>query len=393
MLDSEKRKRSGMRRPLAGFLAALGTMFAGFSVAQAPTLPGTLTFTAYDTGSSGFNIAVAVGKMFKDKHGTDVRVLPAGNDVARLAPMKANRAQASAMGIGSYFAQEAVFEFATKEWGPQPLRLMLAAADCNAISLGVAKDTGVKEIKDLRGKRVGMVVGSPALNQNAMAVLAFGNLSPADVKVVEFSSYGAMWKGMLNNEVDAAIASSISGQAKEVESSPRGIIYPPTPAADTAGWARVHKIAPFYQAHKATCGAGITPQAPVELPAYPYPIFMAYASQPADLVYNMTKSMIVNYAAYKDGAPGATGLELSRQILSWVLPYHDGAVRAFKEAGVWKPEHEAYQQKMVQRQDTLAGAWTAYLKTNPPEAPADFRKGWMSARSAALKQAGFDPIF
>ena len=175
-----------------------------------------------------------------------MRVLPAGNDVARLAPLKANRAQASAMGIGTYFAQESVFEFGVKEWGPQPLRLILAVTDCNAISLGVAKDTGVKEIKDLKGKRVGMVVGSPALNQNAFAVMAFGGLTRNDVKLVEFSSYGAMWKGMVNNEVDAAIASTISGQVKEVETSPRGIVYPPTPAADKEGWARLNKIGPYY---------------------------------------------------------------------------------------------------------------------------------------------------
>ncbi len=81
-----------------------------------------------------------------------------------------------------------------------------------------------------------MVVGAPALNQNAFAVLAFGDLTRNDVKLVEFSSYGAMWKGMLNNEVDAAIASNISGQVREVEASPRGIVYPPTPAADKAGW-------------------------------------------------------------------------------------------------------------------------------------------------------------
>ena len=94
-------------------------------LAQDAKLPSTLTLTAYDTGSSGFNIAVAVGKTLKDKNGTDVRVLPAGNDVARLAPLRANRAQASAMGIGTYFAQESVFEFAVKEWGPQQIRLML----------------------------------------------------------------------------------------------------------------------------------------------------------------------------------------------------------------------------------------------------------------------------
>jgi hypothetical protein len=57
-------------------------------------LPPSLTWTAYDTGSSGFNIAVAVGKTLKDKNGSDVRVLPAGNDVARLNPLRADRAQA-----------------------------------------------------------------------------------------------------------------------------------------------------------------------------------------------------------------------------------------------------------------------------------------------------------
>jgi ABC-type glycerol-3-phosphate transport system substrate-binding protein len=74
--------------------AALAVLAAGAS-AQSIKLPATLTVTAYDTGSSGFNIAVAVGKVLKDKHGTDVRVLPAGNDVARLALLKGGRAQAS----------------------------------------------------------------------------------------------------------------------------------------------------------------------------------------------------------------------------------------------------------------------------------------------------------
>jgi len=372
--------------------AALAALAAGAS-AQSIKLPATLTVTAYDTGSSGFNIAVAVGKAMKDKHGTDTRVLPAGNDVARLAPVKGGRAQASYMGIGVYFAQEGVFEFAVKDWGPQPLRLIVASSDCNAISLGVAKDTGVKEVKDLRGKRVGMVVGSPALNQNALAVLAFGGLTRSDVKLVEFSSYGAMWKGILNNEVDAAIASTISGQAKEAEASPRGLVYPPTPAADKAGWARMNKLGPYYAPHKATCGVGITPQNPVELPNYPYPILMVYASQPADVVYGIAKSMIVDYPAYKDGAPGAAGLELSRQNLSWVLPYHEGTVRAFKEAGVWQPEHEAHNQKALKRQETLAAAWSAFLKTNPPEDRDAFRKAWMTVRNTALQKAGFETIF
>jgi TRAP transporter TAXI family solute receptor len=373
---------------------ALGALALALAVpAHSQKLPSTLTMTAYDTGSSGFNIAVAVGKTLKDKHGADVRVLPAGNDVARLAPLKAGRAQASAMGIGVYFAQEGVFEFAVRDWGPQPLRLILSSSACNAISLGVAKDTGVKEVKDLKGKRVGMVVGSPALNQNAFAVLAFGGLSRDDVKLVEFSSYGAMWKGIINNEVDAAIASTISGQAKEAEASPRGLLYPPTPHADKAGWERLRKFGPYYAPHMATCGVGITKEKPVELPNYPYPIFMAYASQPADLVYNLASAMIKGYDGYKDGAPGADGLELKRQILAWALPYHEGTVRAMKEAGVWKAEHDAHNRQLLKRQDTLAAAWSAYLKANPSGEGEALRKGWMGARAQALRKAGMDPIF
>ncbi len=370
-----------------------GALSAPHAQAEDAKLPPTLTLTAYDTGSSGFNIAVAVGKTLKDKQGSDVRVLPAGNDVARLTPLRANRAQASAMGIGGYFAQESVFEFAVKDWGPQPLRLILAAMDCNAISLGVAKDTGVREIKDLKGKRVGMVVGSPALNQNALAILAFGGVTRNDVKLVEFSSYGAMWKGMLNNEIDAATASNISGQVKEVETSPRGIIFPPTPWADKEGWARLHKIGPYFQPHKVTCGSGLPASGSAELPSYPYPIFMAYASQPADLIYNLAKAMIANYDAYRDAAPGAAGLEVKRQNLAWVLPYHEGTVRVLKEAGAWNLEHEAHNQKLLKRQETLANAWGAFLKSNPPEDKVAFTKGWSAARKAALTAAGMDPIF
>src|SRR3954466_11982202 len=137
---------------LKGFapMALAGVAFAAPAPALADDvkLPPTIAVTAYDTGTAGFNIAVGVGKMMKDKYGTDVRVLPAGNDVARLAPLRARRAVMSAMGSGTYFAQEGVFEFGAKEWGPQWLQLLLSSVDCNAGSVGVAADAGVKELKD-----------------------------------------------------------------------------------------------------------------------------------------------------------------------------------------------------------------------------------------------------
>lgn len=380
------------RRARLGVFSALMAALAP-AQAQDVKLPPSLTMTAYDTGSSGFNMAVAVGKMLKDRHGSDLRVLPGGNDIARLAPLKAGRAQASAMGVGGYFAQEGVFEFGSKDWGPQALQLMLASTSCNGLSLGVAKDAGVKEIKDLRGKRVGFVVGSPALNQNALAILAFGGLKQSDVRIVEFSSYGAMWKGLVNNEADAAFASTISGQAREVDASPRGLVWPPAPAADKAAWDRVRKVGPYFYPHQATCGAGgLSKEQPQEIPAYPYPIFMAYDSQPAELIHGITRAMIVNYADYKDGAPGADGLEVKRQNLTWVLPYHPGAVRALKEAGVWNDAAQAHNDQLIKRQATLKAAWAEFTKAAPDDKDA-FYKAWIAKRRDALVKAGMDPVF
>jgi TRAP transporter TAXI family solute receptor len=386
-----------MRPAIMSFAAILGGAVlaaASGALAQEAKLPPTLTFTAYDTGTSGFNIAVAVGKAFKEQHNTDVRVLPAGNDVARLTPIKTGKAQVSAMGTGIYFAQEGVFEFATRDWGPQALYVILSSVDCNGANLGIAKDTGVTEIKGLKGKRVGFVVGAPSLNQNALATLAFGGLTRSDVTIVEFASFGAMWKGMINNDVDAAFASTITAQTREVETSPRGLVWPVWAHSDTAGWERVRKIAPFINPHVATCGsAGLTAQAPKEMGGFPYPIFSAYGALPAELAHSVAKAMITGYDAYKDAAPGASGLAVSKQTKKWVVPFHAGAVKAFREVGAWSDDEEVHNNGLLNRQGVLAEAWAAYLKANPPEDKQQFQNGWMAARRSALSAARLEPVF
>jgi TRAP transporter TAXI family solute receptor len=362
---------------------------AAFSSVQAQDikLPPTMAFTAYDTGTSGFNIAVGVGKMMKDKYGSDVRVLPAGNDVARLAPLRANRAVLAWMGTGVYFAQEGVFEFGVKEWGPQALQMTLSTVDCNGLSIGVAKDTGVKEWKDFRGKRLGFVVGSPALNQNALAIIAYAGLTQKDVKIVEFASYGAMWKGLINNDADGAFGSTVTGPAKELESSPRGIIWPPLPADDKAAWARVKKVGAFFNPHSTTCGAAVEASKPQQLATYPYPIATTYATQPADQVYSITKAMIAGYDSYKEAAPGSSGLDVKRQTKQWVIPFHPGAAKALKEAGNWTDADEKYNNDLIKRQGVLADARKAYNTASAPAEADKFLSGWMAARKAALAKA------
>jgi len=372
-------------------LAALTVLFAASAHGQA--VPKQMAWTAYDTGSSGFNMAVAIGQAFKNVHGADIRVLPGTNDIARLGPVRGGRAQMSMAGIGTYFAIEGIDEFGAKDWGPQRLRRIVASLADNTIALGTAADANIHALTDLKGKRIAWVVGAPALNRNLAAHLAFAGLTWNDVKKIEFSGYGASWKGMVSGEVDAAIASTISGQVRELESSPRGLRFPPAPHGDEAGWKRLQSVAPYYVKAVATQGAGgISKDKPMQGPNYPYPILVAYDTQATDLVYAVTKNIIELYPQYKDGAPGADGFELKRQALDWVIPYHEGAVRAFKEKGHWTDAAQRHNDMLVKRQDALAQAW-GKMQDKKTLADADYAKAWMAARAETLKAAGFDPIW
>lgn len=383
------------RATLTATLAAALTVWgANLAHAQtpAPQLPSTLAWSAYDVGSGGYNQAVAIGNALKQKYNISLRVLPGKNDISRTLPVKSGQVQFAANGVGgAYLAQEGVFEFGASEWGPQPVRgLMLNTSD-QLLTIVAAKDTGVKTVADLKGKRVAWVIGSPSLNQNITAILAFANLTWDDVKKVEFGGFGAAMDGIVNNQVDAAFTSSISGKAFQIAKSPRGLVYPTIPASDKAGWARLNALAPFFFPFKGTDGAELSKEAPVEAASYPYPILMSYAAQDPALVYNMTAAMVDSFDQYKDAAPGNTGWAKDKQNFLWVIPYHDGAIKYWKEIGLWKPEHQAHNDKLIERQKVMSGAWDQ-LKKNAPADKEAFEKAWMKARADALTKAGFDPV-
>jgi TRAP transporter TAXI family solute receptor len=376
---------------VALLLAASGAAFGQAAVKDA--VPKEMTWTAYDAGSSGFDTTTAIARQFKQSYGAEVRVLPSGSDTGRLAPVKVNRATIAQMGIGTYFAQEGVFEFGTRSWGPQPVRLLMTASGCNGLGLAVAKDSGAREIKDLKGKRLGIVVGSPALTQGALALLAFAGLGESDVTVVPFASNNAMWKGFIDNEADIALTSTLSGQVKEAATSARGVIWPALPAEDKAGWARVHKKAPYFVARKVTCGAGgLSPTEPVAMSSYPYPIYMTFADRSEVSVQAITRGMIETYDSYKNAASGADGLALTLQTFTWLVPYHDGAIRAFREKGVWTEAAQKHNDGLIKRQRVLIDAWRLFGGAAPAD-DQSFAIGWTGARVSALRNARMEAAF
>jgi TRAP transporter TAXI family solute receptor len=382
-----------MNRTLALVAALSAAISAAPAAAQSSIkLPETLTWTAYDVGSGGYNQAVAIGNALKNRLQVNLRVLPGKNDVSRTVPLRDGKVPFSANGVGgSYLAQEGVFEFGARDWGPQPVRSLLLNNSDALLTIVTAKDANIRTMADLKGKRVAWVVGAPSLNQNITALLASANLTWADVKKVEFGGFGQAMDAIVNNQVDAAFSSSISGQAYKIASSPRGIQYPTVPHNDKAAWARLNKTAPFFVPAWGSEGADLSPEKKVEAATYPYPVLMTMASVDADLVYNMTKAMVDLFDDYKDGAPGNVGWDIKRQVFAWAIPMHDGAIRYFKERGLWTAEHQKHNDLLVERQKVLAAAWESY-KAKAPSSDEEFARGWMKARAEALTKAGMEPV-
>ena len=379
-----------MLKTLLQASAAVGLSLglAAGALADGHGLPKTLVTTAYNTGTTGYSQMVAIGAMMKNKLGVNLRVLPGKNDVARLSPVKAGKAQFTATGSDSVYAQEAVFTFGGEKWGPMPVRLLLLNRSRACTNFAVAEDVGVKTMADLKGKRVAWVRGSPALQKATESLLSFANVGLDEVTKVEVGGWAASINGVINGDIDAAITSTGSTFMLKMDASPRGVYHPPMPHADADGWKRIQSVVPWYVQGMCSDGPGI-PGGKQEGIASVYPILIGLASLSDDVAYGMSKAMIDNFADYENDAPAAYGWGLDRQLEDFYLPTHDGAIRFLKEKGKWTAKAQANQEKMLARQDVLKKAWDAY-KASPAD---DFSKGWMKARADSLTAAGFEPIF
>ena len=385
---------------IAAFAAVIGVTATAALADGHITLPKQLAWTAYGTGSAGYNQSVAIGAALQEKLGVNLRVLPGKNDIARTEPVRQGKVQFSANGVGgSFMAQEGVFQFGAQNWGPQPVRILAANNGGKVgLAMAVAAEACEKagkpncegfEYSDLKGMRVAWVKGAPALNVNNEAYLAYGGLTWDDVEKVEFGGFGASWKGMIDGSVDAAFASTNSGRAYEAESGPRGVYWPSIDPANTDGLAAMQAIAPFFQPMTAVVGAGIDGTPGVATAGYAYPVLMTMDGQDADLAYNMTKAMHELFDGYKGKAPGIDGWALDKQNYQWVSPYHEGAIKYYKEIGTWTDAAQAHNDNLIARQNALTTAW----KELEAEAPSDWEAAWDAKRREALKAGGFEVVF
>jgi hypothetical protein len=232
------------------------------------------------------------------------------------------------------------------------------------------------------------IPGSPAMNITNTAFLAFANLTWNDVKKVDYPSFGAAARGMIEGTCDMGFNSATSATCYELEKSRRGIWWPEFPATDKEGWKRLQSVAPYMRPFKNSGGAGQPPEG-VHTMTYSYPLISCYDWQDEELVYQMVKALDQGYNQYKDTYPMLKNFSRDMGITNGLtLPYHPGAIRYFKEIGLWNKDFDAWQKNRLEKQDRLAAAWAeAVEEASAKKIKADHFAGfWMKKSDEVVKK-------
>ena len=337
--------------------ALAGVMMAGTAYAEDPKLPRSMVWSAYDLGSSGYAEATGIANALKKNYNTRVRIVPSGTSIGRMLPMTTGKVKYGFLANEAYFAAEGTYDFATEQWGPQNIRIVMGRVA--AVGMAVAKDTGVKQMSDLRGKRVGFVKGNPSVNVKNLAYIAMGGLTMDDIEPVWFGSYSAMKTAVLANQLDAFGSVPGSANMRELEASPRGLVWPPFPPENKEGWKAVTDVVSFASPMKETRGAALSEENPVWLMGYRYPMITVYeGAVSADEVYNVTKAIDMSFDDYKNTTPSSTDWAIEKAGRPpYDAPTHDGAIRYMKEKGLWRDEDQAWHDARLARLNKLLEAW------------------------------------
>lgn len=298
--------------------------------------PKTLVFGTNVSGSLLYVIGAALSNVIEKNSSMKVEVLP--QSASTWYPMMQTKEVDLGMvgGADAFFAYlgKGIYKEVTKGKG-HDIRLILLGGPLRSGFLA-AKESNIKSLKDLKGKKVVTGYGSFfAASITARYYLANAGLSRKDVIEVSVSNIAEAARAVKERRADAAIGAIGAAATKELNVA-RPIRLLPIDTSPEA-IARAKKIFPGVFVIKVKPGpAGV--EVPTAMFAIPMYIF-ARANLADNAAYGTLKAIWKNIGQLPS-FHGAFRLwktaHFARPIAA--IPYHEGAVKWYKERGVWTTE-------------------------------------------------------
>jgi TRAP transporter TAXI family solute receptor len=229
-----------------------------------------------------------------------------------------------------------------------PVRLVAISVN-NLGCLVVAKDSGIFSYSDLKGKRVGGNMPVPSLQLQIEAYLANGGVKWSEVTPVPVNSVQEAVAVVIDGRADASGAAALGMPIIDELHAKKGARLLQFDTSQEA-LARTRQFFPGYPV-KVAPGPGNTG---IEKEGYlwGYDIYLICRSNyPDDKVYDVMKIL---WDHHQELGKIHAGLKAWKPEIfltnQFIVPYHPGAVRLFKEKGVWTKEMANIQEELLKKE-------------------------------------------
>jgi TRAP transporter TAXI family solute receptor len=213
-------------------------------------------------------------------------------------------------------------------------------------SLIVKKDSPIKTIGDVKGKRVtGEYPAQLAVWYNVFGSLANGGLTWNDVKVVPVPAVNEGVDALVQGRADVTTHAIGTAKVKEADAAV-GVRYIPLDCSKQ-GEERIKKAVPGY--YLSVVKAGSSTGIVEDTCAYTYDIYLVgHKTLPDAVVRNVLQAIWVNVEKLPQFHPGFAEWTKVRAVDPEVtIPYHPAAIRYFKDSGVWSAKMDEAQKKLL----------------------------------------------
>ena len=206
----------------------------------------------------------------------------------------------------------------------------IAAIYPNYIQVVATKESGIKTLADLKGKRLSVGAPKSGTELNARTILTAAGISYQDLGKIEYLPFGESVELMKNRQLDATLQSAGLGVAasRDLASSVEIVVVEvPGSIVDKVG-------APYIKA-KIPANTYTGQSQDVEAAAV-VNYLVTRSDLPDDLVYNMTKSIFDNLPELAASHSAGKEIALARALDGMPVPLHPGTEKYFREKGLIK---------------------------------------------------------
>jgi TRAP transporter TAXI family solute receptor len=293
-----------------------------------------LVFSAGPTGGSWTPMAGATAEVIKKKFPElDVQVEPGAalvnmekirNDKADLGWSMTNVLADARSGKGQWAGKQT------------DKALYVANYYANVWQLVVPADSEIRSVKDLKGKAVALPArGNTSLADGWENVLKVNGMTLNDLGAKSYGPLSSISEAIKNRQALAAGWFTVvpGSFILDLGSTMKLRMI----SVSDAEFSKIQQINPGFVRHTIKAGTykdqGITDdvqtfQAPT--------ILIASAKTPPEVIYKVTKAIVEGRAEFANVSPAMKGVTPADMAQSYGMPYHPGAEKYYKEAGLLK---------------------------------------------------------